>query len=156
MHEMSLAQGLLSRLAGLAAEHGACRVLRVRVHIGPQAGIVTESFRFGFDVLKGAALVTRDAVLELEADAAAEHVSLLPAERGGYGLRHGEPGGGGSGLADAFGGIPDGNVADNAVAADCAAALHSGFAMLPGSGPGADDLLLMQVELETDVDDEEE
>jgi hydrogenase nickel incorporation protein HypA/HybF len=149
---MSLAQGLLDRVTALAAEHGARRVLRVRVRIGPQAGIVTESFRFGFDVLKGASPVTGAAVLELEGEAAAKKVSPVPADRGADSLWHGEqvvPGCPGTGAGD---GNLDG--ADIAIPVAFAAALYPGFAALTGGASGADDLLLMQVELETDKDDE--
>jgi hypothetical protein len=149
---MSLAQGLLDRVTALAAEHGAQRVLRVRVRIGPRAGIVTDSFRFGFDALKGASPVTGAAVLELEGEAAVEKVSPLPADGGGYGLRHGEPALPGYPCTGAIDGNRHGADIDIPVA--FAAALRPGFAAFTGGASGADDLLLMQVELETDGDDE--
>jgi len=66
MHELSLAQSLLDQLLDLAREHGASRITRVAVTIGPFSGVVRDSFAFGFDTLKGALEVTRDAVLDLE------------------------------------------------------------------------------------------
>ena len=66
MHELSLAQGLLRQVSALAEEHGARRVLRVRVAIGPLSGVVVDSFAFGFEALSGDSPVTRDASLELE------------------------------------------------------------------------------------------
>lgn len=66
MHEMSLAQGLIDQLVGLAAEQHASRVVRAKVRIGPLAGVVVDSFCFGFDAIKSMFAVTRDAVLELD------------------------------------------------------------------------------------------
>ncbi len=65
MHELSLAQGLLDQLVTLADTHGATTVAEVRVQIGEQAGIVTDSFCFGFDTLKKDAALTRNATLEI-------------------------------------------------------------------------------------------
>ena len=66
MHELSLAQSLLEQLNGLAAEHQATRITRVLVTIGPFAGIVKESFEFGFNALKLSQALTKETVLELE------------------------------------------------------------------------------------------
>ncbi len=66
MHELSLAQGLIDQLVQLAAENNASRVVMVRVRIGPLAGVVVDSFRFGFDAIKDMFSVTREAVLELD------------------------------------------------------------------------------------------
>ncbi len=51
MHEFTLAQGLHSQLLELAHEHGIAKVLKAEVAVGDDAGIVTESFTFGFRVL---------------------------------------------------------------------------------------------------------
>lgn len=63
MHELSLAQGLLSQLEELARTHEAQTIIVVRVDIGEQAGIVKDSFCFGFDALKKENPLTRNAVL---------------------------------------------------------------------------------------------
>lgn len=53
MHEFSLAQGLHSQLIDLVRQHGMERVRVAEIMIGENAGIVEESFLFGFDVLAG-------------------------------------------------------------------------------------------------------
>ncbi|WP_457574406.1 hydrogenase maturation nickel metallochaperone HypA/HybF [Desulfolithobacter sp.] len=65
MHEFSLAQGLMRQLNELAAAHGAKQIRKVRVSIGSSAGIVVDSFVFGFDALKADLELTRDAILEI-------------------------------------------------------------------------------------------
>lgn len=64
MHEISLVQGLLQQLAELAEQNNMTKVLSVTMNIGPLAGVVEDSFKFGFDILtaedelvKGAKLV---------------------------------------------------------------------------------------------------
>ena len=51
MHEMSLVQGLLQQLQTIARENNATKVLRLTMSVGPLAGVVIESFTFGFDIL---------------------------------------------------------------------------------------------------------
>lgn len=51
MHEFSLAQGLHTQLMDLVREHEMKSVRMVEVCIGTNAGIVEESFLFGFNVL---------------------------------------------------------------------------------------------------------
>ena len=53
MHEFSLAQGLHGQLLDLARQHGVEKILKAEVTIGEHAGIVEESFVFGFHVLAG-------------------------------------------------------------------------------------------------------
>lgn len=53
MHEFSLAQGLHGQLLDLVREHGVEKVLTAEVRIGDNAGIVEESFVFGFNVVAG-------------------------------------------------------------------------------------------------------
>ncbi len=63
MHELSLAQNLLRQLHDLAAQNGANRILKVKVEIGPLAGVVKDSFEFGFSCLAGESALTKDARL---------------------------------------------------------------------------------------------
>ncbi len=51
MHEFSLAQGLHNQLLDLVRGHQLAKVLKAEVAIGDDAGIVVESFVFGFNVL---------------------------------------------------------------------------------------------------------
>lgn len=51
MHEFSLAQGLHSQLMDLVREHEMKRVRMAEIVIGEDAGIVEDSFLFGFNVL---------------------------------------------------------------------------------------------------------
>ncbi len=67
MHELSLAQGLLDQLAALARQHRASRIVRVEVAIGRQAGIVVDSFVFGFNAIRTTLEVTREATLVVTA-----------------------------------------------------------------------------------------
>nr|WP_320012143.1 hydrogenase maturation nickel metallochaperone HypA [uncultured Desulfobulbus sp.] len=66
MHELSLAQSLLDQLVTLAREHNAEHVTRLSVTIGPFSGIVRDSFEFGFNILKDAQPLTKDAVMVVE------------------------------------------------------------------------------------------
>jgi Zn finger protein HypA/HybF involved in hydrogenase expression len=63
MHELSLAQALLSQLEQLATDNNASTVLIVRVDIGKDAGIVIDSFTFGFDAIKTEVALTKQAEL---------------------------------------------------------------------------------------------
>lgn len=65
MHEFSLAQGLIGQLHQLAEQHGARKIITVRVAIGRLAGIVPDSFSFGFEVLARENTLTEDAVLAI-------------------------------------------------------------------------------------------
>jgi hydrogenase nickel insertion protein HypA len=51
MHEISLVQGLIEQLRGLAAENKASKIISVTMEIGPLSGVVVDSFRFGFEIL---------------------------------------------------------------------------------------------------------
>ncbi len=66
MHEFSLAQALLTQLQELARTHGAGRVLRVRLAVGREAGIVLDSFCFGFEAIAAEYPLTRESVLQIE------------------------------------------------------------------------------------------
>lgn len=65
MHEFSLAQGLITQLADLAKAHKATRIMTVRVNIGIMAGIVVDSFVFGFNAVKTETDCVRQANLEI-------------------------------------------------------------------------------------------
>ncbi len=66
MHELSLAQSLLRQLHDLAAQNGAKLVSKVTVEIGPLAGIVQDSFAFGFTTLAAESPVTKGAALVIK------------------------------------------------------------------------------------------
>jgi hydrogenase nickel incorporation protein HypA/HybF len=68
MHEFSLAQGLHTQLLDLAREHQATKILKAEVSVGDGAGIVVESFVFGFNVLAEQSEVTKGMELVIEAD----------------------------------------------------------------------------------------
>jgi len=65
MHELSLAQGLMTQLTDLAGVHKATHIMTVRVNIGTVAGIVVDSFVFGFNAIKTEQICTKDAALEI-------------------------------------------------------------------------------------------
>jgi Zn finger protein HypA/HybF involved in hydrogenase expression len=68
MHEFSLAQGLHNQLVDLADENGVDKILKAEVLIGDNAGIVEESFVFGFNVLAEQHDVTTGMQLIIEND----------------------------------------------------------------------------------------
>jgi hydrogenase nickel incorporation protein HypA/HybF len=51
MHEMALAESILTTLEEQARTHDYKRVKVVRLEIGPLAGVETEALRFSFDVV---------------------------------------------------------------------------------------------------------
>lgn len=64
MHELSLVQSLIHELEELVAKHNATGISSVHLSIGPMAGVVIDSFAFGFEVfssehkwLKGCKLI---------------------------------------------------------------------------------------------------
>ncbi len=63
MHEFSLVQALMGQLDELAREHGKNHVVRVTMEIGPLAGVVIDSFRFGFEALAPESPLTKGAEL---------------------------------------------------------------------------------------------
>ncbi len=65
MHELSLVQGLLGQLQTLAQQHRATSISRVRVEVGPFAGLVIDSFQFAFDILAQESELMKDAALEI-------------------------------------------------------------------------------------------
>jgi hydrogenase nickel incorporation protein HypA/HybF len=63
MHEISLVQGLIQQLKELVSEHKATKILSVTMEIGPLCGVVVDSFRFGFDILRKEEEFLREAQL---------------------------------------------------------------------------------------------
>jgi len=66
MHEISLVQGLFEQLQELAAENKATKVISVTMEIGPQCGVVVDSFQFGFDILSADYELMRGAKLIIQ------------------------------------------------------------------------------------------
>lgn len=76
MHEFTLAQGLHSQLLELACEHQAAKILKAEIAVGDDAGIVIESFVFGFKVLADEAEVTKGMDLVIVPDSGRDLVLL--------------------------------------------------------------------------------
>lgn len=68
MHEFSLAQGLHNQLVSLAKDNSVEKILKADILIGDNAGIVVESFVFGFNVLAEQHGVTVGMELNIEND----------------------------------------------------------------------------------------
>ena len=66
MHEFSLAQGLHDQLIDLAIEHKVSKILKAEVGVGSNAGIVKDSFTFGFNVLLTQNEITQGMELVIE------------------------------------------------------------------------------------------
>ena len=56
----------MGQLEELAAQYGADKIYTVRVDIGTRAGIVVDSFTFGFEILAQENPLTKKAVLEIK------------------------------------------------------------------------------------------
>jgi hydrogenase nickel incorporation protein HypA/HybF len=65
MHEVSLMQRVLEIARAEAQRHGAERVHRLRLRVGPLAGVVPEALEFAFDVVMRGTMV-EGAALEVE------------------------------------------------------------------------------------------
>lgn len=72
MHEFSLAQGLHNQLIDLAKKNSVSKILKAVVLIGDNAGIVGESFVFGFNVLAEQHDTTTGMQLIIESDSGAD------------------------------------------------------------------------------------
>ncbi len=66
MHEISLVQGLMKQLADLAKQNNMTKVLTVTMKIGPLAGVVEDSFRFGYEILSAEDNLVKGAELIIE------------------------------------------------------------------------------------------
>ncbi len=64
MHEMSICESIVNVIEEQAAAQGFGRVRRVRLEIGPLAGVETEALRFSFDVVTRGSLA-EGAALEI-------------------------------------------------------------------------------------------
>ena len=64
MHEMSLCESILGVIEQQAVAQSFARVNRVRLEIGPLAGVETEALRFSFDVVTRGS-IAEGAVLEI-------------------------------------------------------------------------------------------
>ena len=62
---MSLVQGLLTQLQQLAQEHRKSKVITVSMEIGPFAGVVVDSFQFGFEILAKENALTENTALKI-------------------------------------------------------------------------------------------
>ena len=76
MHEFSLAQGLHNQLLDLVREHQVTKVMKAEVSVGDCAGIVVESFVFGFNVLAEESEITKGMDLVIESDSGEDLVLL--------------------------------------------------------------------------------
>lgn len=76
MHEFSLAQGLFDQLLDLLDEHGADKIIMAEVGVGRDAGIVVDSFTFGFDVLARGNQKSRDMKLVVVEEAGVDLMLL--------------------------------------------------------------------------------
>jgi len=65
MHELSVCQGLLDRVAGIAREHGGSSVKVIRLRIGPLSGVEPQLLEQAFPLAR-AGTVAEHAVLAIE------------------------------------------------------------------------------------------
>ncbi len=65
MHELAVCQGLLRQVAAIAREHGARRVTRIVVHVGPLSGVEAPLLEQAFP-LAAADSVAQEAELVIE------------------------------------------------------------------------------------------
>jgi hydrogenase nickel incorporation protein HypA/HybF len=65
MHELSVCQSLLEQVERIAADHGAERVERIRVRIGPLSGVEADLLRSAYP-LAAAGTIAEGAKLDIE------------------------------------------------------------------------------------------
>lgn len=65
VHELSVCQSMLSQVGEIAARHGACRVTRIRVQVGPLSGVEPRLLAQAFPLARGGTLAA-EAELQLE------------------------------------------------------------------------------------------
>lgn len=76
MHEFSLAQGLHGQLLDLLRQHQATKILSVEIAVGGAAGIVVDSFLFGFNILAEEDPATRDLELMVSHNSGADLILM--------------------------------------------------------------------------------
>lgn len=65
MHELSVCQSLLDQVARIAADHGANRVERILLRIGPLSGVEAPLLRNAYPIA-AAGTIAEEAVLDIE------------------------------------------------------------------------------------------
>jgi hydrogenase nickel incorporation protein HypA/HybF len=76
MHEYSIVQAMLDRIAEVARERRATRVRRVSVRIGDVSGLDVDLFRRAFEVYRERTICD-EAVLAVEEVAAGDEITLM-------------------------------------------------------------------------------
>ncbi|MGD8378059.1 MAG: hydrogenase maturation nickel metallochaperone HypA [Gammaproteobacteria bacterium] len=66
MHELSICQDLLEQVDRVAHEHGARRVARIHLAVGPLSGVVPELLQQAFTLARAGSSHTASAELEIE------------------------------------------------------------------------------------------
>jgi hydrogenase nickel incorporation protein HypA/HybF len=79
MHELSVCLALLDQVQAIAREHGATRVERILLHIGPLSGVEGELLRNAYP-LAAAGTLAEGALLDIEPAAIRVHCTQCGAE----------------------------------------------------------------------------
>jgi hydrogenase nickel incorporation protein HypA/HybF len=79
MHELSVCLSLLDQVQRIAAEHGAQRVERILLRVGPLSGVEAPLLRHAYP-LAAAGTIAEDAVLDIEAAPVRVHCKVCGAE----------------------------------------------------------------------------
>ena len=79
MHELSVCQSLLEQVEQVAADHGAERVERIRVRIGPLSGVEADLLASAYSIA-AAGTIAEGAVLDIEPAPVRVHCMTCGAE----------------------------------------------------------------------------
>jgi hydrogenase nickel incorporation protein HypA/HybF len=79
MHELSVCLSLLDQVQSIARDHGATRVERILLRVGPLSGIEGELLRNAYP-LAAAGTLAEGAVLDIESTAIRVHCTMCGAE----------------------------------------------------------------------------
>jgi hydrogenase nickel incorporation protein HypA/HybF len=79
MHELSVCQSLLDQVQGIARDHGATRVERILLQIGPLSGVEAALLRNAYP-LAAAGTLAEDAILDIEPAAVRVHCTQCGAD----------------------------------------------------------------------------
>ena len=79
MHELSVCQALLEQVEQVAADHGAERVERIRVRIGPLSGVEADLLASAYSIA-AAGTIAEGAVLDIEPAPVRVHCMTCGAE----------------------------------------------------------------------------